>query len=523
MSLPWLQNYDPLGNTALSTAAAAVPVCTLFYFLAVRRAPAWRAAAYGCLAAAAVALGTFHMPPGMVVGAGAAGLVFGSIRIAWVLVAALFVYRISIESGHFEVIRQSVGAISADRRLQALFIGFALGTLLEGAGGGAAVAVTAAIAAGLGIPPLQAAVICLVGNSASVAYGGLGNPVRALVASTGLKEVDLVAGIVRILALATLALPFWTVRAFSKTRASLAIWPALLASGIAFAAVQSQTPKWIPASLVDIAGGIAALTVLALVGRRSAPAMPGLTFRRILLAWSPFLLLASFIVIWGTPSVSVALDSLSWRHPVPGLHLKVVRTQPMVTKPRPEAALFEVSWLSTPGTAGFLAALIAAPLAGLSFRKTFRIFSRLLWRLRPSVLAIALLATLAYITRYSGMDATIGVGLSKTGALFPFFAATIGWLGAVFSGTAAGSNAMFGGLQVTTARSLGLSPILLGSANAAGGAMGKMLSAQSLVVACAATGQEGGEGDVFGAVARQSLGLLGIVALLVLILAYVNA
>jgi lactate permease len=265
------------------------------------------------------------------------------------------------------------------------------------------------------------------------------------------------------------------------------------------------------------------LTVLALVGRRSAAAMPCLTFRRIVVAWSPFLLLAGFIAIWGAPSVSKGLDSLSWRHPVPGLDLQVVRTLPMVMKPRLEPALFEISWLATPGTAGFLAALIAAPLAGLSFRKTFHIFSRLLWQLRSSVLAIALLAAMAYITRYSGMDATIGVGISKTGALFPFFAATIGWLGAVFSGTAAGSNAMFGGLQVTTARSLGLNPILLGSANAAGGAMGKMLSAQSLVVACAAAGQEGGEGDVFGAVARQSLGLLGMVAILVFMLAYVNA
>lgn len=539
MDQPWLQNFDPLGNPLLSTLAAAIPVCALFYFLAVRRSPAWRAALYAFVAAVIVALIVFRMPPIMVAGAVADGLVFGWFRIAWIVVAAVFVYDLSVESGQFEIVKLSVGGISEDRRLQVLLIAFAFGALLEGAGGGGApVAITGAMMIGLGFPPFQTAVMCLVANSAPVAYGGMGNPVRTLVAVTGLPEADFSAMIGRILPLTTLILPFWIVRQLCKTRDTLAVWPGLLACGVTFGAVQFFWSNYIGAALVDIMGGIITLLLLAVFFRKiwsprkswryegeAAPQKRAdadrLTFGRVLLAWSPFLLLAGFVVLWGISSVAKTLDLVSWKHPVPGLHLMVMRTPPVVAKAYAEPALFDVSWLSTPGTGTFFAGLIAGPLIGLSFRRTVQIFFQSMWRLRLSLVAIMAMLGLGYITRFCGMDATMGMAMAHTGAAFPFFGTTIGWLGVALSGTDAGSNALFGSLQVITANKLGLSPILMGAANSAGGVMGKMISAQSLVIGCAVTGQEGKEGALFRAVLKHSLGLLLLVGLIVMMYAYI--
>ncbi len=539
MAQPWLQNFDPLGNTLLSTLAAAVPVCTLFFFLAVRRTPAWRAAVYSFLAAVAVALAIFRMPPIMVAGAVADGLVFGWFRIAWIVVAAVFVYDLSVESGQFEIVKRSVGEISEDRRLQVLLIAFAFGALLEGAGGGGApVAVTGAMMIGMGFPPFQTAVMCLIANSAPVAYGGMGNPVRTLVAVTGLPEADFSAMLGRILPLTTLILPFWIIRQLCKSRDTWAVWPGLLACGVTFGGIQFFWSNYMGAALVDIIGGIGTLLLLAVFFRKlwspkkiwryegEAAAVKyahadRLTFRRILLAWSPFLLLAGFVVLWGLTPVSKTLDRVSWKQPVPGLHMQVVRTPPVVAKPYAEPAFFDVSWLSTPGTGTFFAGLIAGPLVGLSFKRTIRIFFQSMWRLRLSLVAILAMLGLGYITRFCGMDATMGMAMAHTGAAFPFFGTMIGWLGVALSGTDAGSNALFGSLQVITANKLGLSPILMGAANSAGGVMGKMISAQSLVIGCAVTGQEGQEGPLFKAVLKHSIGLLVLVGLIVMMYAYV--
>ncbi|HTX33363.1 MAG TPA: L-lactate permease [Bryobacteraceae bacterium] len=540
MPQPWLQNFNPLGNTLLSTIAAAIPVCTLFFFLAVMRLHAWKAAVFAFIAAVAVALAVFHMPAIMVAGAVADGLVFGWFRIAWIVVAAVFVYDVSVESGEFEVLKRSIGDISQDRRLQVLLIAFAFGALLEGAGGGGApVAVTGAMMIGMGFPPFQTAVMCLIANSSPVAYGGMGNPIRTLVAVTGLPEADFSAMLGRILPITTsVILPFWIVRQLSKTRDTLAIWPGLLACGVTFAGVEFFWSNYINASLVDIMAGICTLLFLAFFfhkvwspakiwrypGEAPRPACaPGdeLTFPRILRAWSPFLLVAGFVVLWGIPPVTKALDIVSWKQPVPGLDHMVVRTPPVVAKPYSEPALFDVSWLSTPGTGAFFAGLVAAPLLGLSLRKTVRVFWHTMWRLRLSLLAILAMLGVGYITRYCGMDATMGMAMAHTGVMFPFFGATIGWLGVALSGTDAGSNALFGSLQVITANKLGLSPILMGAANSAGGVMGKMVAAQSLVIACAVTQQEGQEGPLFRAVLKHSLGLLFIVGVIIMLYAYV--
>jgi lactate permease len=539
MNQPWLQNFDPLGNPILSTLAAAVPVCSLFYFLAVRRTPAWRAAIYAFAVALVVALAVFRMPAVMVAGAVADGMVFGWFRIAWIVVAAVFVYDISVESGQFEIIKRSVGEISSDRRLQVLLIAFAFGALLEGAGGGGApVAVTGMMMIGLGFPPFQTAVLCLIGNSAPVAWGGMGNPVRALVAVTGLPEADFSAMIGRILPIVVVILPFWLIRILCKTRDTLAVWPGLLVCGVTSAALQFFWSNYMGTSLVSIVGGIGTLLVLAFFfskvwrprtiwryeGEAAAPAVnraDPLTFPRLVKAWSPFLLLSAFVVIWGLAPVAKALDSVSWKQPVPGLHLMVVRTPPVVVKAYAEPAMFDISWLSTPGTGTFIAGLIAGPLLGLSFKRTMKVFFRTLHNLRLSLIAIMAMLGLGYVTRYCGMDATMGMALAHTGAAFPFFGTMIGWLGVALSGTDAGSNALFGSLQVITANKLGVSAILMGAANSAGGVMGKMAAAQSLVIACAVTGQEGQEGALFRAVMKHSIGLLILVGLIVLMYAYV--
>jgi lactate permease len=539
MNQVWPQNFDPLGNRWLSTLAALIPVCTLFYLLAVRRLPAWQAAVYAFFAGMVVALAIFRMPPVMVAGAVADGLVYGWFRIAWILVAAVFVYEISVESGQFAVVKQSIAGLSSDRRIQVLLIAFSFGALLEGAGGGGApVAITGAMMIGLGFPPFQTAVMCLVANSAPVAFGGLGNPVRTLVAVTGLPEADFSAMIGRILPLTTIVLPFWLVRVLCPMRETLAVWPALLACGVIFGGIQFFWSNYIDASLVDIVGGIGTLALLGLFVRKlwaprriwrykdeaAAPvrvAGDGLSLTRIAWAWLPFLLLTGFVVLWGIPPVTRLLETFSWKQPVPGLHLLVMRMPPVVVKPYAEAAIFDVAWLAGPGTGILLAGLIAGPLGGLSFQRTLRVFRFSFWRLRLSLVAIMAMLGLGYITRYCGMDATMGMALAHTGVLFPFFGTMIGWLGVALSGTDAGSNALFGSLQVITANKLGLSPILMGAANSAGGVMGKMVAAQSLVIACAVTGRDGKEGELFAAVLKHSLGLLALVGLIVLLYAYV--
>jgi lactate permease len=518
----------------LSTLAAAIPVCTLFFFLAVRRTAAWKAALFGFVAAMLVAVAVFHMPVYMVAGAVANGLVFGWFRIAWIVVAAVFVYEVTVESGKFEVVKQSVGGISNDRRLQVLLIAFAFGALLEGAGGGGApVAITGAMMIGLGFPPFQTAILCLIANSSPVAFGGLGNPVRTLVAVTGLPEADFSAMLGRILPITTLILPFWLVRTFCTTADTLAVWPGLLACGMIFGGLQFFWSNYMGAALVDIVAGIGTVLLLGAFLKvwkpgklwryegEAAAKTYALSVGRILHAWLPFILLSAFVVLWGQPGVAKVLDSFSWKQPVPGLHLQVIRVPPVTLKPFAEPALFDVSWLSTPGTGIFIGGLIAGPLVGLSFMRTVQVFFQSLHRLRWSLIAIMAMLGLGYVTRYCGMDATMGMALAHTGVLFPLFGTMIGWLGVALSGTDAGANALFGSLQMIAANKLGLSPVLMGAANSAGGVMGKMIAAQSLVIGCAVTGQEGQEGELFRAVLKHSIGLLLIVGLIVLAYAYV--
>lgn len=525
----WIQNYNPLGNAWLSTIAAAIPVVLLFYLLGVRKTAAHRAAIYAFLVSGLMAGLVFGMPWRIIGGAVASGLVFGAIRIGWTLLAAVFVYELTVETRHFEIIKESISGITSDRRLQVLLIALAFGAVLEGAGGGGApVAICGAMMVGLGFRPFHAAMLCLIANTAPVAFGGVGNPVRALVAVTGLPEASLSAMIGRILPWTALILPFWLTRSVCKWRETMAVWPALLVCGGVFGGIQFYWSNFRDGALVDIVGGMVTLLALALFFQVWQPpefsvksAAPHRhPARQILHAWSPFLLLSLFVVLWGVPSLTRVLDKTSLPVPVPGLHLQVVRVPPVVEKARPEPAVFDLAWLSNTGSATFLAGLISGPILGLSFRKTLYIFVRTCYRMRLSMAAILAMLGLGYITRYCGMDAVMGLAMTHTGFLFPFFGTLIGWLGVALSGTDAGSNALFGSLQVITAERLNLSPVLMAAANSAGGVMGKMIGAQSIIVACAAVGEEGREGDLFRAVLPHSIALASLVGLIVYLFAW---
>ncbi len=530
----WTQSYDPFSNAWLSTATAAIPVVLLFYLLAVAKIQAHKAAIYAFLAALVLAAGVFHMPLLMMGGAVAHGLVFAVVRIAWTLLCAVFVYELTVETGHFEIIKESIGGITPDRRLQVLLIAFAFGAVLEGAGGGGApVAIAGAMMVGLGFQPFAAAVLCLIANTSPVAFGGVGNPVRALVAVTALPEADLSAMIGRILPWTAIILPFWLVRSMTTWRNTLAVWPGLLVCGGVFAAIQFYWSNYRDAALVDIVGGMVTLISLALFFRVWKPAHvwhyaseppPTAKLRRhttsqILHAWSPFILLSVLVILWGFPPFKKILDVTTLTYPVPGLHMHVIRTPPVVAEPYAEPAMFDLAWLSAIGTATFLAGLISGPLLGLSLSRTMGIFFRTCSRMRYSMYAIMAMLGLGFVTRYSGMDAVMGLAMTHTGRLFPFFGTMLGWLGVALTGTDASSNALFGSLQVITANRLGLSPVLMASANSAGGVMGKMIDAQSIIVACAAVGQEGKEGDLFRAVLPHSIALAALVGVIVFLFA----
>ncbi|MCC6587024.1 MAG: lactate permease LctP family transporter [Bryobacterales bacterium] len=530
----WVQNYNPLGNAWLSTIVAALPVLVLFYLLAVTKVIAHRAAVWAFLLAVALAIGVFGMPVPMVGAAVAQGLIYAVVRIIWTLVCAVFVYELTVESGHFETIKESIGGITADRRLQVLLIAFAFGAMLEGAGGGGApVAIAGAMMVGLGFRPMDAAVLCLVANTSPVAFGGLGNPIRVLVAVTGLPEADLSATIGRILPWTALILPFWLIRSMTNWRNTFSAWPGLAACGLVFAGCQFYWSNYRDASLVDVIGGAVTLLVLAAFFKIWRPAVPwrypgeGIamaakqhSWTTVLHAWSPYIILTTLVIAWGMPPVKRLLDPTTFTTPMPWLHQLVQRVPPVVAKQHLEPAMIDFAWLSAVGTATFFAGLISGPVLGLSVGKTLGVFFRTCYRMRYSTLAILAMLGLGFVTRYSGMDAVMGLAMTHTGGLFPFFGTMLGWLGVALTGTDAGSNALFGSLQVITANNLGISPVLMAAANSAGGVMGKMIDAQSIIVACAAVGKEGEEGNLFRAVLPHSIALAAIVGLIVYLYAY---
>ena len=553
----WTQNYDPLGSAILSPLAAAIPVVLLLGLLASGRVSAPLAAVAGL--ASAICIAVFVFAPqevetdgrvrwaGSMGAAAGYGAMFGLLPIGWIVLNAVFLYALTVETGAFEIVKRSVLALSDDRRIQALLIAFSFGAFLEGAAGfGTPVAVSAALMVGAGFRPLHAAGLALLANTAPVAFGALGTPITTLARVTGLDELQLSAMAGRQLPFFSLIVPAWMVWTMSGFRGVISIWPAILVCGGSFAGVQFAVSNFHGPWLVDVIAGIASLVSLAILLRfwrpKTAWRFPEereiarevstpLTNRQIVHAWMPWILLTIFVFAWGLSDIKAVLDRVTLRFEIPGVHQTIYRTMPVVPQPKAEDVRFEFVWLKATGTGIFLAAIAAAFWLRVSPKRFAAIWLRTLHQMRWPLVTIAAMLAIAFTTRYSGMDTTMGLAMTRTGAIYPLFAALLGWLGVALTGSDTSSNAMFGGLQVVTATRLaenGTLPldvhqasILLATANSTGGVMGKMIDAQSIVVAGAATGQSGQEGAVLRWVFGHSIALAILVGLVVLLQAYV--
>lgn len=539
----WSQVYDPFGSMILSTAVAAFPVIVLLGGIGILKLRAHVAALAGLAAALAVAILAYGMPAEMAGLAAVYGAAFGLLPIGWIILNVIFLYQLTSEAGEFEVLRRSIGAISDDRRLQVLFVAFCLGAFFEGAAGfGTPVAVTAAMLMGLGFAPLAASGLSLIANTAPVAFGALGAPIIALSAVTGLDLHELSGMVGRQLPFFSVLVPFWLVAAFVGLRRTLEIWPPILVAGLSFAIPQYLVSNFHGPWLVDVIAAIVSMASLALFLKVWRPAYPMtampvdgsertspiadsapsdslLAIRR---AWTPWLILSVFVFLWGTPQVRAALDSV-WvtKVPIAGLHELVQKMPPVVAQPHIEAAVYSFNLLSATGTGILLAALISGLFLGYSARNLVLMYARTIYLVRFSLLTIACMLAIGFVTRYSGADATLGLALANTGWLYPLFGTLIGWLGVTLTGSDTSSNVLFGGLQRVTAEQLGINPVLMAAANSSGGVMGKMVDAQSIVVASTATRWYGHEGSILRFVFFHSVALATLVGLLVMGQAYV--
>jgi lactate permease len=560
----WTQNYDPLHNALFSTLVAALPTVLLLGLLASGRASAALAALAGLVAALLAAIFVFTPTealtpdgPGLggwawtMLAAAGYGAAFGLFPIGWIVLAAIFLYSLTVETGKFEIVKHSVVALSADRRLQALLIAFCFGAFVEGAAGfGTPVAISAALLMGAGFKPLQAAGLSLLANTSPVAFGALGTPILTLGKVTGLDAGRLSAMAGRQLPFFSLLVPAWLVWVMAGWRGVRGVWPALVVCGGSFALVQFLVANFHGPWLVDVAGGVVSLVCLALFLRVWQPCdvwvfddektaetgTSGLSphpYSRgeVASAWVPWVLLTLFVFAWGVPEVKKVLDRWTLDVEVPGLHRAVQRTAPVVPTPHTENAVFTCNFLSATGTGIFLAALVSALWLRVTPWQFLRVGGLTCYRLRWPLFTIACMLAIAFTTRFSGMDATLGLAFTHTGAVYPLFAALLGWLGVALTGSDTSSNALFGSLQTITGRHLadaGILPLsdaqamlLLAAANSSGGVMGKMIDAQSIVVSAAATQQPGQEGAILRFVFWHSLVLAVLMGLLVLLQAYV--
>jgi lactate permease len=505
----WNQNYDPLGWWPLSTLISALPVVTLFFVLLVLRKRVWVSAFCGFMMAVVLAAAVLRMPAPMIAAAGVNGFVFGFFRIAWIVIASIYLYNVAVETGQFQVMKESIAGVSSDRRLQVILIAFCFGAFLEGCGGGGApVAIAGAFLIGLGFPHFQAATLCLLANTAPVAWGGVGNPVRVLNGVTGLPISQLNAMIGRILPPFSFILPAWLQFYWSNYQQHDPGLVDIVAAVFSLLVMVAFLRFWRPKHLMEEGEGERTIE------------LRNHSVGTILKGWSPFALASVFIFLWGQPGFARNLQIPLLTFPTPWLHNVVIRTPPVTPVPTPEAASIDLNFFALPGTAVFLGAFLAALLLGVNVGGALRLLGRTFRQLVSPLLAISFMVGLAYITRYSGMDTVLGLSLTRTGWIYPFFGTLLGWLGVALTGTDAGSNALFGNLQKVTAEQLGISPVLMTSANSAGGVMGKMIDAQSIVVASTACRLEGREAEVWKAVFRHSLVLASLVGLVVLVYAY---
>ena len=544
----WQHSYDPLGSPIASTLAAAVPMVVLLGLLAFAGWSGLRSALAGLAAAMLIACAVFGMPGDAVAMAAVHGGLFGLFPIGWIVVTAMFLYRLSVEAGAIDVMKRSVMGLSSDHRLQALLIAFSFGAFLEGAAGfGAPVAISAALMVGAGFPAVEAACLALIANTAPVAFGALGTPIITLAKVTGLDEqaISVMAG--HQLPFFSLLVPAWMVCTMAGWRGLIGVWPAVLVCGASFAVTQFAMAAFVGPALVDVVGGIVSLVAVATflhfwrpvsTWRHDEGWMPTTHAQvaipqgadpvgRIAWAWMPWAFLSITVFAWGLPPVKAVLDGrgilvalplevVAPEFPVPFLDGRIAKVPPATREPREiERAVYRLNWLSAAGTGILVAALASIPWLGLRWRRAWQIWWDNLVVLADPLATIAAMLALAFVTRFSGTDVTLGIALTGTGRWYPFFAPLLGWLGVALTGSDTSSNAMFGSLQRVTAEQLGLDPLLICTANSTGGVMGKMIDAQSIVVAATATGTQRREGTILRRVFPHSLALATLMGLLV--------
>ena len=550
----WQQVYDPLGSFALSTIAAGIPVAVLLAALAFFHMKAHLAAGLALLVGIGIAGFVFGMPVAMAGKAAGYGVAAGLFPIGWIVLNIIFLHRLTTLNGYFKALQNSISGVTEDRRLQLLLVAFCFGAFFEGAAGfGTPVAVTGAILIGLGFSPLAASGLALIANTAPVAYGALGAPVLALSAVTGLDLLQLSAMIGRQLPFFSVLVPFWLILAFAGFRGMREIWPAILVAGVSFAIPQFVVSNYHGPWLVDVIASIISMGTLTLFlkvwkpkkiwtstaivnrhdtsmddiaanGTAAAAVVADAGAARISMvrAWAPWVILSVFVFIWGTPAFKKVMDGLwAWKFAIPGLDQMVVKMPPVVSKPSPEAAVFNFNVLSMAGTGILVSALASGLLMGYSVTRLLKEYWETIKLVRYSLLTICAMFGVGYLTKYSGLDATLGLAFAHTGMFYPMFGTLLGWLGVALTGSDTAANVLFGSLQRTTAEQLGLPPVLMAAANSSGGVMGKMIDAQSIVVASTATKWYVHEGDILRYVFFHSIALAILVGFLVTLQAYV--
>jgi lactate permease len=556
--LMWSQVYNPFGSAVLSTIVAALPIVCLLGLIAFAKMQAHLAAIITLILSLVIAVFAFGMPGSMALEAAGFGALTGLFPIGWIIINVIFLYRLTVENGSFKVLQDSIAGITADRRLQLLLVAFAFGAFFEGAAGfGTPVAVTGAILIGLGFSPLAASGLSLIANTAPVAYGALGTPIVTLGAVTGLDPFALGAMAGRQLPFFSLIVPFWLIWAFAGFRGMAQIWPAVLVCGVSFAIPQFLVSNYHGPWLVDVVASLVSMACLvaflrvwhpaeiwtspalrnhpesasAAVGQPSslgaASTAETLGHHRhsagdLFRAWLPWIILCAFVFVWGTQTFKDIVNPLFFpKWTFEGLHNMVQKVPPVVPKPTPEAAVYGFNILTMTGTGILLAAIVSGLVMKYSPLRLIRAYGETLWVVRYSLVTIAAMLALGTLTRYSGVDATLGLAFAQTGFLYPFFAALLGWLGVALTGSDTASNVLFGNLQKITAGQLGLSEILMAASNSTGGVMGKMIDAQSIVVASTATNWFGHEGEILRFVFWHSIALAALVGGLVMLQAYV--
>jgi lactate permease len=528
----WQQNYTPVGGSLpLSALVAAVPIFTLLFFLGVKRKPAWISSLIGLAAAVLVAALVYRMPLGTLFSSVIMGASFGLWPIGWVVFTAVLLYRVTLESGKFELLKDSIAHLADDKRLQVLLIAFAFGAFVEGAAGfGTPVAVAATMLTGLGFSPFYAAGICLLANTAPVAFGSLAIPITTLAVTTGLPVERLSAGVGRICAPVSLFIPAYLILVMSGWKGLKAVLPATAVCGIAFATTQFVISNFVNPQLTDILSSVAAMGSVVLLTRFWRPSdVPFVPKGRLahktphlLQAWGPYILLVVFVLLWGYKPVQDWMNAKNILINWPGLHNAVQRMPPVVPKASGYGAVYNFSWLSASGTACLFATIFGSLVAGMSPARFAKTIGHTAKQLALAELTLASVLGVAYVMNYSGATATLGLAFAATGVMFPFFSALLGWVGVFLTGSDTSANALFGTLQMVTANRLGMNPVLMASANSAGGVMGKMISLQSLAVAVAATGMHRSqEARLFRFTFGHSLLLACVIGLITALYAHV--